>query len=146
MGFLKTKISWGLTHLLRKCDSGKKWSGLFSPSGHGFAGGSCRQFTPSLGDIGIHLLLTCPSSFSCVLLYVFIPLKQTSNTHISSFLIAKRSCVLTSSCWRRLKALNVLLLLIFLWSSKELHDSKVINKKQNGAEYEATLLNEFINE
>lgn len=48
MGFVKTKISWGLTHLLRKCDSGEESRGLFFPSGHGFAGGSCRRSTPSL--------------------------------------------------------------------------------------------------
>lgn len=67
MGFVKTEISRVLTHLLRKCDSGEELRGLFCPSGHGFGGGSCRRSTPFLGDIGIHLLLRCPSSFQLCL-------------------------------------------------------------------------------
>lgn len=142
MGFVKTKISRGLTHLLRKCDSGEGSRGLFFPSGHGFGGGSCRRSTPSLGDVGIHFLLM--SQFLiCVLLYDFIQLKQTLNTCVSLFLIAKRTYILTSCCLRSLKAAKVLLLLIFLWPSKEL-DFKGY-KKRTSAEYEATVLNEFVN-
>lgn len=53
----------GLTHLRRRCDSGEEQSRLLCPSGHGFAGGSCRRSTPSLGDTGIHQH-KCPSSSS----------------------------------------------------------------------------------
>lgn len=119
MGFVKTKISRGLTHVLSKCDSGEESRGLFSPSGHGFAGGSCGRSTPSLGDIGIHLLLRCPSSFQ-LCLAVCLYWTETDFKCMYLFLIAKRTYILTSCCVRSLKAAKVLLLLIFLWPSKEL--------------------------
>jgi len=129
VGFLKPKISWGLTQLLRKCDLGGELRGLFFPLGPWVWGGSCRRTTPSLGDVGIHLLLKCPSSFQ-LCLAVGLCSTETDFKYMYLFAIAKRIYILTSCCLRSLNAVTVLLLVTFLWSSKELYVSKVIKKKQ----------------
>lgn len=81
-----------------------------------------------LETLGLIFCWDVPVPFSCDLLYAFIQLKQTSNTCISSFLIAKRTYILTSCRLRRLEAGKALLLLICLWPFKELYVSKVIKK------------------
>lgn len=120
----------------------RNWGGCSAPRAMGLgvevAGGPLLS-SETLGFIFYSDVLV---PFSCVLLHAFIELKQTSNTCISLFLITKRTYILTSCCLSSLKAAKVLLLLVFLWPSKELYFSKVIKKPVQNMKL---LSNEFIN-